>query len=166
MPTRTGGSEANSLKSDLSDKLRAKANALRAENESEKKEVYDTEREFQKVVEQERMRIEREVADEMKDRKWAVDREAQAKREAEAKSAEEQAKAEEEREGKLKVKYETLNADAHSKIAKVDQAVLGDYLPHAFAAGNSNERGKFLNPELYIPWSFSGFAATPDLLFL
>jgi hypothetical protein len=156
MPTRNGGSNANSLQSELSESLRAKAESLRADNEREKKEVYDTEREFEKVVEQERMRIEREVADEMKDRKWSVDREAQAKREAEAKSAEEQAKAEEEREGKLKVKYETLNNEASIFAQKIDKKVLGDFLPRPFSTGNKNEQGKNLNSNLTVPWAFAG----------
>jgi hypothetical protein len=148
--------EGRAAKSELSDRLRAKAEELRRQNEAEKKEVEQTNDDYNNTVEQERIRIEEEVMREMKDRKWSVDREAQAKREAEARKAEEEAKAEEGRESRLKIKYETLNDEANTSAKKIDQSVLGDFMPRPFSAGNDNKKGKNLNPELYIPWSFSG----------
>jgi hypothetical protein len=149
-------SQGRVAKSELSERLRAKAESLRRENEAENKEVEQTNDDYNNTVEQERIRIEEEVMREMKDRKWSVDREAQAKREAEAKLAEAAAKAEEEREDAIKTEWAEINNDRIDFSIKKEKAVLADYLPRPFAVGNNNEQGKNLNRNLYVPWSFSG----------
>ena len=98
MPTRTGGSEANSLKSELSRSLRAKAQGLLEDNEREKSEAEKNENEYDKALKSAYARAEDDTDEEFKGKRMSIDEAEHAKREKEAEEANIKAREEELRE--------------------------------------------------------------------
>lgn len=135
-------SQGRAARSELSERLRAKAEELRKQNEAEKKEVEATETEYNDVLEQQYIRLQEELAKEMKDRKWSVDKQEQAKRELEAKKAEMEAEAEEAREKAVKQAWNTKATEGSKVIEKAEKKITEDFLSF---------RGKNLNPALTKP---------------
>jgi hypothetical protein len=140
-------SQGRAAKSELSERLRRNADALRRKNEDEKKEVEETETEYNDVLEQQYIRLQEELSREMKDRKWSVDQQEQAKRELEAKKAEMEAEAEETREKAVKQAWESKQEQGSDAIGKATKKIADDFL---------NLDGKSLNPDITKPQIWSG----------
>jgi hypothetical protein len=80
--------EGRAARSELSDRLRAKAEVLREENAKEQKSADAVEQEYQDALEVAYMRAEEETRDDFKGRKREVDADEQQRRENEAKENE------------------------------------------------------------------------------
>jgi len=142
MARGTPSSQGRVARSELSRSLRAKAEELRKANAKEIDEVNQTETEYNDVLEQQYIRLQEELAREMKDRKWSVDQQEQAKRELEAKKAEMEAEAEEAREKAVKQAWESKQSEGSKVIDKVEKKISDDFLSF---------RGKNLNPAITKP---------------
>jgi hypothetical protein len=140
-------SQGRAAKSELSERLRARAEELRRQNEAEKKEVEATETEYNDVLEQQYIRLQEELAKEMKDRKWSVDKQEQAKRELEAKKAEMEAEAEEAREKAVKEAWYAKSEQGAEAIKKAEKKIVDDFL---------SLDGKSLNPAITKPQIWRG----------
>lgn len=149
MARGTPSSQGRTARSELSERLRAKAEELRKTNAKEIDEVNQTETEYNDVLEQQYIRLQEELAREMKDRKWSVDQQEQAKRELEAKKAEMEAEAEEAREGKLKSIMAGMKDDQDDLTKRLDSKITKEFIPKLGGGMGSN-------PNLYMPWDFSG----------
>ena len=100
MARGTPSSGGRTAESELSERLRREALALRIKNEAEKQEAEQNEKDYDDALKVAYMRAEEETNEDFRGKRMSVNEKEQAEREAKAKEAEEDAKAEEEREAK------------------------------------------------------------------
>lgn len=100
--------------SELSERLRREALALRIKNEAERQEAETNQNDYDDALKSAYMRAEEETNEDFRGKRMSVNEREQAEREAKAKEAEEAAKAEEEREAQEKLK----ESEVFSKFEK------------------------------------------------
>ena len=110
--------EGRVARSELSDRLKRKADALRQENEDEKKVVEQNEKDYQDALDVAYMRAEEETRDDFKGVKREVDDDEQDRRAKEAEENERLAKAEAEQEDKVLSEVKTARSSGAEKMQK------------------------------------------------
>jgi len=110
--------EGRVARSELSDRLKRMADALRQENEDEKKVVEQNEKDYQDALDVAYMRAEEETRDDFKGVKREVDDDEQDRRAKEAEENERLAKAEKEQEDKVLSEQATLRKSEATKMEK------------------------------------------------
>lgn len=153
MARGTPSSGGRTAESELSERLRREALALRTKNEAERQEAEQNETEYDRAIRSAIMRAEEEVDEEFKGRRMEVDENEQNEREERAKKAEEAAKAEEEREAKENAAKEA-DEELVSNSFKSSSHPYSEYgyIDSKWAkAGGASTAPDALSPDINIP---------------